>query len=154
FEDDGLSHRSEARRDLGHQSGARRWYGRFRSKLVGLPSFRSSCVNLSPLREAGAAGSAGRRCAGIAAHDERRSTQARRDEDSVDREESAWGEVPALDGAARVRLREELDRWRRGPVADAMRQKPLRRARFATWSDIEVPDLATRLDAAIDDQKD
>ena len=47
------------------------------------------------------------------------------------------GEVPAVDAAA---LRRAKDEWRRRAVAPAEAKVPSRRARFSTWSDVEVPD--------------
>jgi len=64
------------------------------------------------------------------------------------------GEAPALDGEAMDRLRRDLARWREGPVAEASRKFPPRLARFATWSDLEVPDLVTPADVPTDYERD
>ncbi len=53
------------------------------------------------------------------------------------------GEGEAPDAGSIDALRAALGRWREGPVADANRRMPPRRARFETWSGIEVPDLVT-----------
>src|SRR5947209_7536645 len=64
------------------------------------------------------------------------------------------GEAPGLDAEGIERLRRELSAWRSGPVADASRRFPPRLERFSTWSDLEVPDLATPADVRIDYARD
>ena len=64
------------------------------------------------------------------------------------------GEVLGLDAAQLGQLRSEIARWRQGPVAAAEKRIPPRRTRFSTWSDVEVPDLATPVDAPIDYARD
>ena len=64
------------------------------------------------------------------------------------------GEVPALGADDLERLRREVARWHAGPVADAERKVPPRRARLVTWSDRDVPALATPLDAGLDYARD
>jgi methylmalonyl-CoA mutase N-terminal domain/subunit len=64
------------------------------------------------------------------------------------------GEVPGLDSSELGRLRDEVARWRQGPVADAFGKMPPRRARYATWSDLEVPDVLTPADVPIDYRRD
>jgi methylmalonyl-CoA mutase, N-terminal domain len=61
------------------------------------------------------------------------------------------GDVPATDLAA---LRAAKDAWKRGLVAKAEAKVAPRRARFATWSDLDVPDLLTPADAPSDYAKD
>ncbi len=56
------------------------------------------------------------------------------------------GEVPA-DVAA---IREARARWAAGPVAKAVAKAPLRMPRFATLSDVELPDVATPADVQVD----
>jgi methylmalonyl-CoA mutase N-terminal domain/subunit len=68
--------------------------------------------------------------------------------------ESALGESPALESETLERLRRDLQAWRSGPVQEAQRKVAPRLDRFATWSDIEVPDLATPLDAVVDYRAD
>src|SRR5207342_858702 len=48
------------------------------------------------------------------------------------------------------RLRHDLAQWRSGPVQEAQRKISPRLERFTTWSDVEVPDLVTPADIAID----
>src|SRR4051812_28217565 len=64
------------------------------------------------------------------------------------------GETPDLGREELDRLRADLAGWRAGPVAEASRKFPPRLARFATWSDLEVPDLVTPADVAIDYPRD
>lgn len=64
--------------------------------------------------------------------------------------ESAEGEVLGLDAAGVEALREQLAAWRNGPVAATIDRIPLRKERFTTWSDVDLPDVATPLDAPID----
>jgi len=59
---------------------------------------------------------------------------------------SADGDVPAIDPRA---LRIAEDEWRKGAVEAAEAKLPPRKARFATWSDLDVPDLLTPGDTAI-----
>ncbi|PIE05596.1 MAG: methylmalonyl-CoA mutase [Sorangium cellulosum] len=51
-------------------------------------------------------------------------------------------------------LREQLQGWREGSVARTTARIPLRKERFTTWSDVELPDLATPLDAGISYHED
>ncbi len=44
--------------------------------------------------------------------------------------------------------------WREGSVAQASGRHPLRKARFSTWSDLEVPDLLTPADSPVHYLKD
>ena len=46
----------------------------------------------------------------------------------------------------RGRLRDEADQWRKQDVQDATARHPLRKERFVTHSDLEVPDLLTPAD--------
>jgi methylmalonyl-CoA mutase N-terminal domain/subunit len=64
------------------------------------------------------------------------------------------GESPALETETIERLRRELAAWRSGPVQEAQRKVSPRLERFVTWSDVEVPDLVTPADVAIDYQTD
>src|SRR6185503_2898972 len=64
------------------------------------------------------------------------------------------GEAPPLENETLERLRQDLARWRSGPVQEAERKIPPRLERFVTWSDIEVPDLVTPADVAIDYRAD
>ena len=75
-------------------------------------------------------------------------------EHSFQQDYAPGGEVPGLDPAQLSQLKSELARWRQGPVLAAQQKIPPRRKRFTTWSDIEVPDLATPLDAPIDYLRD
>jgi len=59
-----------------------------------------------------------------------------------ERQWTSEGEVPA-DVAA---IAEATAQWRSGPVARALQAMPPRRPRFATWSDLEVPDILTPVD--------
>src|SRR5438067_6594497 len=60
------------------------------------------------------------------------------------------GESPALDDAGLGALREQIEAWRKGPVADAEEKMPPREARFTTWSGLDVPDLVTPAEKSID----
>jgi methylmalonyl-CoA mutase N-terminal domain/subunit len=62
----------------------------------------------------------------------------------------AEGESPALDREEIEQLRRDLAGWRAGPVAAALGKVPPRLGRFSTWSDLEVPDLATPADVSVD----
>src|SRR5690242_1643464 len=62
----------------------------------------------------------------------------------------AGGEGPALDEAGLAALRRAVAAWRAGPVAEASARFPPRSERFTTWSGIDVPDLATPVDAPVD----
>jgi methylmalonyl-CoA mutase, N-terminal domain len=64
------------------------------------------------------------------------------------------GESPPLESETLERLRQDLAAWRSGPVQEAQRKVPPRLERFATWSDIEVPDLATPADVTVDYRAD
>jgi methylmalonyl-CoA mutase, N-terminal domain len=64
------------------------------------------------------------------------------------------GESPALESETIERIRQDLAAWRGGPVQEAQRKIPPRLERFATWSDIEVPDLVTPADVPIDYRAD
>jgi len=64
---------------------------------------------------------------------------------------TANGEAPAVDAAT---LRRAAEDWRTNVVAKAEAKVPPRRARFATWSDVEVPDLRTPAEVPIDYAKD
>jgi methylmalonyl-CoA mutase N-terminal domain/subunit len=64
------------------------------------------------------------------------------------------GEFLGLDAAGIEALRAQLEGWRKGPVAATVDRMPLRKERFTTWSDLEVPDLATPLDAPVDYARD
>jgi methylmalonyl-CoA mutase N-terminal domain/subunit len=64
------------------------------------------------------------------------------------------GEVLGLDAAGIEALRTQLEGWRKGPVAATVDRMPLRKERFTTWSDLELPDLATPLDAPVDYARD
>ncbi len=56
------------------------------------------------------------------------------------------GEVPALGGDEIAGLQEQIAAWRKSTVRDATSRMPPRKDRFTTWSDVDVPDLATPLD--------
>src|SRR5689334_1637489 len=66
----------------------------------------------------------------------------------------AGGESPALDAGQLGELRRAKEAWRRGPVAAAEAKMPPRKTRFSTWSDLDVPDLVTPPDVAIDYARD
>src|SRR4051812_28286991 len=60
---------------------------------------------------------------------------------------TADGEEPGFDASALASIRRDLAAWREGPVLNASRGLPPRLPRFSTWSGVEVPDLATPVDA-------
>ncbi len=64
------------------------------------------------------------------------------------------GEAPALgDEALRV-LKDQVSRWREGPVAKAYGTWPPRQKSFETWSGVPVPDLVTPADVDLDYARD
>jgi len=63
---------------------------------------------------------------------------------------TAEGDVPG-DLAA---LRAATKAWREGAVKKSVAKMPERKARFATWSDLEVPDVLTPADVKVDYMKD
>lgn len=67
---------------------------------------------------------------------------------------AAEGEHLGLDPQALQHLGEQIAAWRQNVVAPSIARMPLRKARFTTWSDLEVPDVATPLDAALDYERD
>jgi methylmalonyl-CoA mutase, N-terminal domain len=64
------------------------------------------------------------------------------------------GEVLGLDAEGVAALRRAVAEWRAGPVAAASARMPPRSPSFTTWSGIEVPDVATSLDAPRDPDAD
>src|SRR5688572_29071000 len=64
------------------------------------------------------------------------------------------GDVPFANGAELDNLRQVVEAWRRNDVAAAERAQPLRKARFVTWSGIEVPDLLTPADVDLRYERD
>ena len=67
---------------------------------------------------------------------------------------TADGEEPGLDASAIDAIRRDVAAWRAGPVLRASLDLPPRLPRFSTWSGIEVPDLATPMDARVDYGRD
>jgi methylmalonyl-CoA mutase N-terminal domain/subunit len=63
---------------------------------------------------------------------------------------TAEGAELGLDGDALATLRLARDDWENRVVAKATAKLPLRKERFSTMSDVEVPDLATPLDTPQD----
>ncbi|HZU84506.1 MAG TPA: methylmalonyl-CoA mutase family protein [Polyangiaceae bacterium] len=63
---------------------------------------------------------------------------------------SADGESPGDLDAIRAAAAE----WRKGPVAGALAKTPPRKARFSTWSDLEVPDVLTPAEVELDYLRD
>ncbi|HEU4579220.1 MAG TPA: methylmalonyl-CoA mutase family protein [Polyangiaceae bacterium] len=66
----------------------------------------------------------------------------------------APGEVPLSDGDSLEALRQAIAEWRQQDVARAQQKQPLRKERFVTWSGVEVPDLVTPADVALDYERD
>ncbi len=64
---------------------------------------------------------------------------------------TAQGESPAVDLSA---LRAAKEAWRKGPVANAEAKLPPRKKHFSTWSGLEVADVLTPADVAVDAAKD
>jgi methylmalonyl-CoA mutase N-terminal domain/subunit len=62
--------------------------------------------------------------------------------------------VPYGDGDGLESLRQAIADWRREDVAKAQQKQPLRKDHFVTWSGIEVPDLVTPADVALDYEHD
>src|SRR5262249_42577858 len=67
---------------------------------------------------------------------------------------TADGESPQLDDSEVDAIRRDVAAWRRDSLARAYVDAPPRQARFSTWSGVEVPDLVTPADVAVDYQKD
>ena len=67
---------------------------------------------------------------------------------------ASGGEALGLDSKGLDALREQIAAWRDGPVATTTARMPLRRERFTTWSDVDLPDMATPIDASIDYARD
>jgi methylmalonyl-CoA mutase N-terminal domain/subunit len=68
----------------------------------------------------------------------------------LDPEYTAQGESPGDLSA----LRKAAAEWRKTTLAKSEARMPPRKARFSTWSDLDVPDLLTPADAPIDYMKD
>ncbi|MCU0684946.1 MAG: methylmalonyl-CoA mutase family protein [Polyangiaceae bacterium] len=68
----------------------------------------------------------------------------------LERAYSSGGEGESPDAGSLAALRAALGRWREGPVAEASRGMPPRKARFETWSGLEVPDVVTPADVSVD----
>jgi methylmalonyl-CoA mutase N-terminal domain/subunit len=66
----------------------------------------------------------------------------------------AEGEAPALAADQMAEIRAAARAWREGPVRESERRMPARKARFATWSDLEVPDVLTPADLGVDYLRD
>lgn len=64
------------------------------------------------------------------------------------------GEVPFADAEGLESLREAVRQWRDVDVGAAYRQRPARKSRFVTWGGVEVPDLLTPADVAVDYERD
>ena len=64
------------------------------------------------------------------------------------------GEAPPLDESDVDAIRRDVVEWRRGPVARAFAEVAPRADRFSTWSGVEVPELATPADVAVDYRRD
>jgi len=67
---------------------------------------------------------------------------------------TADGESPPLTDADREGIRRAREAWEQGSRAEAVGKLGERAARFSTVSDMEVPDLATPLDADVDYARD
>ena len=63
---------------------------------------------------------------------------------------TSTGESPGDLGA----IRAAVQAWRDGPVKKTLAKMPARKARFSTWSDLDVHDLQTPADTNIDYLKD
>jgi methylmalonyl-CoA mutase, N-terminal domain len=63
---------------------------------------------------------------------------------------SSEGESPELDDGSLAEIRRAVGAWRAEAVAGSVAKLPLRRSRFTTWSDIEVPDVVTPADVSFD----
>ena len=63
---------------------------------------------------------------------------------------TAEGDVPG-DLAA---LRAATKAWREGAVKKSTSKMPERKARFSTWSDLDVPDVLTAADVKLDYMRD
>src|SRR6185503_10254594 len=67
---------------------------------------------------------------------------------------TADGEAPPLAGPEIEAIRRDVATWRRDAVSKAYKEVPPRETRFSTWSGVEVPDLVTPADVAVDYRKD
>ncbi len=63
---------------------------------------------------------------------------------------TAEGDVPGDLAALRAAAKE----WREGAVKKSVAKMPERKARFSTWSDLEVPDVLTPADVKLDYMRD
>jgi methylmalonyl-CoA mutase N-terminal domain/subunit len=77
-----------------------------------------------------------------------------RTDEGEERAFTGEGEAPALDDASLASLRNALSEWRQGPVAKSVSRMPLRKQRFTTWSDVDLPDLVTPADVGFDYERD
>jgi methylmalonyl-CoA mutase N-terminal domain/subunit len=84
------------------------------------------------------------------AHDVQVPRKAAQRSPAQEAEPHAGGESPGDLEA----LRDAIERWRKGPVAQAEAKMPPRKARFSTWSDLDVADVLTPADVPIDYAKD
>ena len=64
---------------------------------------------------------------------------------------TSQGEVPATDLEG---LRAAAIAWRKGTLAKSEAKMPSRKERFATWSDLDVPDVLTPADVPLDYARD
>ncbi len=64
------------------------------------------------------------------------------------------GEGLGLDRQGLLALRQQLEAWRHGPVARSEARIPKRAPKLATWSGIELPDVATPAEQPIDYLRD
>jgi methylmalonyl-CoA mutase N-terminal domain/subunit len=73
---------------------------------------------------------------------------------AVSGDDAVSGESLGLDDAGLEALRRQIESWRSDVVARTTQRMPLRKERFTTWSDVDLPDLATPLDAPIRYEED
>jgi methylmalonyl-CoA mutase N-terminal domain/subunit len=67
---------------------------------------------------------------------------------------ASGGEALGLNAQGLEALRSQVRAWRDGPVAKTLAKIPLRKERFTTWSDLEIPDIATPVDVSVDHVRD
>lgn len=67
---------------------------------------------------------------------------------------SKEGESPGLDADGLRALRDELQAWRARDLAASWEKLPPRKERFATWSDMDVPELLTPAELPGDYERD
>ncbi len=67
---------------------------------------------------------------------------------------ASGGESLGLDAGGLEGLRKQLETWRAQTVAKTLQRMPARKERFTTWSDVDLPDVATPLEGSVRHERD